>query len=709
MSPIDENCINPNILLVDGSITLREAHAKLQNLGGGKSSLWYLVITLPGNKHGVLSYREIENLSKTRVESLGSSLDGLAEVRNHPYRSIEIDEVGIGEAKMLAEEDVAIGNQKLLVVLKEGKPYGLFEVVELGAVKKEPPVPQEWAPKKEQQRFLQERTFIEKAGKLVEENRVFLKGRPTHIRVRIGPADEKWLALGNPFPDEKLPPNKKDWTLDVALTEPNHLHNALRNKIIYPITGASPECDFAFIPSDNQFFEGRVTVLHRGRVLQTGILKGRVVENEGEILAGDTIAFSEIAQVRYDTTSLDTRRKFDLAIVENHSEDGTHRAQGVTDENAWLVDLSTCTPFIDEINATLSEAAHTTADFNGDLHSDYGSETMRALARSGYFLHKEIITNFKGDRQKMAEAEYLQLINTRIDSLVPFEFIYDFSFPNNTATTCSNWKEALTEQKPPISECKVNNCRKKAREMVECDFVCPLGFWGLSKVIERQIPEQSLEPRVQVRPEPYPDHETISLYGPVLIGAHKNINPALKEKPLVLDRIIQACKAQFGEPATEVPTWKEWTGQVKSLKPRVLILLSHTEGSGSTVSLEIGGEALKCGQMNWHYVKPEDNDLYKPLVALIGCDTTGSGMRYGGAVSQFHSEGAAIVIGTIAEVFGQHAVRVAEMLVNRLKQGSPNNRRIGEVMQALKREALCEGLLMGLCLVAFGDADWILE
>jgi hypothetical protein len=39
--------------------------------------------------------------------------------------------------------------------------------------------------------------------------------------------------------------------------------------------------------------------------------------------------------------------------------------------------------------------------------------------------------------------------------------------------------------------------------------------------------------------------------------------------------------------------------------------------------------------------------------------------------------------------------------------GAPE--RLGEALRALKRKALSDNLLMPLCLVAYGDADWKLS
>src|SRR5205085_2287190 len=73
------------------------------------------------------------------------------------------------------------------------------------------------------------------------------------------------------------------------------------------------------------------------------------------------------------------------------------------------------------------------------------------------------------------------------------------------------------------------------------------------------------------------------------------------------------------------------------------------------------------------------------------------------------SRGAAVVIATIATVIGEHAARTAVLLTDALvPQDGATPQRLGEAMRAVKRQALLEGLLMPLCLVAYGDADWSL-
>ena len=115
--------------------------------------------------------------------------------------------------------------------------------------------------------------------------------------------------------------------------------------------------------------------------------------------------------------------------------------------------------------------------------------------------------------------------------------------------------------------------------------------------------------------------------------------------------------------------------------------------------------------VRWH-VRPPEGEA--PLVLLLGCDTAGTADAFVSHVSAFRQAGAAIVVSTIATVFGEHAVRVgtsltAGMLQRTTDDAAPAGQgadRFGEILRDAKRQALLESLPMALCVVAFGDADW---
>jgi hypothetical protein len=156
--------------------------------------------------------------------------------------------------------------------------------------------------------------------------------------------------------------------------------------------------------------------------------------------------------------------------------------------------------------------------------------------------------------------------------------------------------------------------------------------------------------------------------------------------------------------------WSEWEKLVTTLHPALLVALPHTDGTSTNVTVEIGDKTVKTITLRQTHVFPPPVEGHQaPLVALIGCDVAGTADDYGNHVMVFRDRGAGIVIGTIATVFGEHAAKVAAKLVEgMLPEGNAAPVRLGELMRKVRRDCLLAGLLMPLCLVAYGDADWIL-
>lgn len=550
---------------------------------------------------------------------------------------------------------------------------------------------------KQQQRFLQRQVFIKKERKFVEERKAFLKGVPTLIRVRIGPPDEKWPAINTAFPEEKLPKDRKEWRLTVVLTEPNHLKEALRKSIKLPRYGPSTECEFRVQPGEHAIFEGRITVLHRGRILQTAVLKGRVVVNRRDIPANANIEFFDKVAVRTQIGDLEERRQFDLAFVFNHTTDHRHRLTAISEDHAWVTDLKAFDKITLSINSKLSRVAKVVKEYSGGLDSKNNQALLVELARIGRLLYRNIVTEqlqAPTNRLGIAAKEYIQIVSTRSDALIPLEFIYDCETPKKNATLCPSWQEALSEGTCK-TDCRVDNSKK----------VCPLGFWGISKVIERHAmtPELARDGRdMFLQSEPTRDRDTLGLSGTAVVAASKRVTAA-EIKP-----VLTACKDRLGAAPQKAKDWEQWADLVAKFNPHVLLALPHTDGEGENASMEIGGVAIESIDITEAYVRRAGSDSY-PLVALLGCDTTGTALEYGSHVACLRWCGASVVVGTIATVFGKHAAKVATMLIRGLRSGNGQPDRLGEVIRSIKRKGLLQGMLMPLCIVAFGDADWKLD
>jgi hypothetical protein len=177
--------------------------------------------------------------------------------------------------------------------------------------------------------------------------------------------------------------------------------------------------------------------------------------------------------------------------------------------------------------------------------------------------------------------------------------------------------------------------------------------------------------------------------------------------------LLEKLQASSHTRVTMVPTWEGWARQVENLRPSLIVTLPHVEPKSqygvSDYFLEIGGQlqkALTVGEPLAHYVRAgEDGPM--PLVLLLGCNTTAPTRPIDSIVGLFRSGGASIVVGTVGNVLGSHAAKVAGELVDALfSKATEKARPLGELLLDVKRICVGKKVLMALGVCAFGDADW---
>ena len=542
-------------------------------------------------------------------------------------------------------------------------------------------------------RFVQQQSFVRQRGGFAPAAGGFVQGRPALVRVRIGPREGQWQSLPTEFPSEALPPDEKQWRLTVWLTEPAQLAEPLRKTVILPAEGPSTECDLRFTPQVAGAFEGRLTVLHRGRVLHTAVLRAGVAA-EGEAPAGKAPELLDLVPVRRRLGDLEQRRQFDLAFVTNHTTAGEPRGVALAADRAWIADVAKALDVTQTLNTALSRLAKSVDDYKDGLTGEAGRKLFVDLAKQGAWLDLHLVRGQlaqRGNRPDVAAQEYIQVVSTKSDAIVPFEFIYDHEVPDDDARPCAGWRDALAHgQCPP-------GCAGGTAKAI-----CPLGFWGLRKVIERHqvSPEHAAAGREYfLQSEPGRETTDLALGGTALFASSTRVPAAAQAT------VTQALATKLGSAPLTAASWADWATMVGQASPHLLIALTHTDGTGANVTLEIGGNTISTIQIKpAHLCAPAGTS--RPLVALLGCDTVGTANDYGEHVVVFRDRGAAVVIGTIATVFGEHAARVAVLLAEELVPNGAPPRRLGEAIRAMKRRALLDGLLMPLCVVAYGDADW---
>ena len=545
-------------------------------------------------------------------------------------------------------------------------------------------------------RFLQQKSFVRLNSEFQDAKDGFITGEPAIIRVRIGTPEKGWDSLPTEFPAEKLPQHLEKWKLSVWLTEPDHLAgDPIKERIDLPRDGNSTECEFQFRPGTAPRFNGRLTVLYRGRIIQTAILRAGVRANSDSLVDNAKPKLEDLVVVRQHIGDLDERRQFDVALVANHDDQGRPLLTSVSENAASVKDLSDIDATAGHINETFHPLAMSVKDYADGLRGEKGKKLLIELAGHGGFLKMDLDQQLRGGTGR--QPDYIQIITTRFNSVVPLEFVYDYQPPDSDAEVCPHWLDAAKREE------EFEKCPKTC-DTTSGKFVCPMGFWGLQKVIERHATAPDLEKDGNVlylQSEPTRKTNTLYVGGVAILGSSKNVPPPNVTE--LQDLITKHC----GVAPMLATDWDEWEEYVQEHSPNLIIALPHTDGNASSISLEIGGKPKQTITLKPTHVFVEGKQA--PLVALIGCDTVGTTTEYGNHVRRLRFLGAGIVIGTIATVFGPHAAKVAGKLVEGLLVRSDDKPvRLGELIRAIRRTSLREGLLMPLCLVAFGDADWIL-
>lgn len=572
-------------------------------------------------------------------------------------------------------------------------------------------------------RFIQQRCFggdrNESSDPLKEIHDAFAVGEAVLARIRIGDiADALWVSSNVAFPDHKLPPNETGHRLQVMFFEPLQFAAPLLADIHLPVLGASSEAEFLFTPRAAGAFEARITIVHRGRILQTALMQARVLVKRGaRRVATQRITLRDEALVRRDWTALEQRPRFDLAMVCNHDGQHTPRMTALSDRRAWAKDLTAIDEVVKAINVELSAVASNVRDYADGLDKGENPKLLVNLAGLGTELFRSLIedqiakTAVGGLDVTLDAVTHIQIVSTRSDAVVPIEFVYDYGMPDDSiATVCPDFRDGL----------KSGTCKTTCPGRTDpSKHVCPMGFWGIRKVIERHVFESTQEnpdnAALIVQSEVSAERDTLNILDSAVVGYSNRVKPAS------VKALLKSMRASVHGKVVEVKTWDDWSAAVQTNSPQLLVAFPHHDGINLNAKLEIGNQPMSTLRL-LTYGKPTKTaggmpipihvrmpNAAPPMVLLLGCDVAGTAQQFGNHVRNFRMAGAAIVLSTIATVFGEHAVAVGTSMVKKLvdqRGRTADNDQFGEILRDAKRQALLDSLPMALCVVAYGDADW---
>ena len=302
----------------------------------------------------------------------------------------------------------------------------------------------------------------------------FRPGTAHTIEVRIGPFhDAEWLATAGAFPEEELEPDRLN-ELTVVLTEPHLLPAPQVATIGLPVAGNSTTATFTLTTEqDTTTVDARLIVLSGNRVLQTARLPAEI----GGERVPQRLAVSEPEVVIAPPISaIADRRTFGAAFLVDRNADGKRRVTTFTGKNAAMVNLGsdTITGAAAKISRRLNKIVKAPGDF-GAIDSPASVELLTFLAFHGAMMHTALIADSPGLAEVLAKpSNCLQVVSAKPETYFPFELAYAFPAPQpDEAELCPGAVAALRS-----NDLLCSNLHGPA-------VVCPTGFWGLHRVIER--------------------------------------------------------------------------------------------------------------------------------------------------------------------------------------------------------------------------------
>lgn len=544
----------------------------------------------------------------------------------------------------------------------------------------------------------------------------FVRGRWHLLALHIGPPREDALQATEILPESSLGFAEGHETLQVVVAAPNcSVSSRLRqlpwgmwadgpsqdlsgdiavDSFKLPETGDSNLAWFALRPNSDQV-DARILVVHENRVLQTALLTGPVgaAEEEGE----GTIDLTAEADVHRGLESLYARRSFDVALVVSHGEDGEPRIAKVAGCRAELREMANTKALFDAISQQMGRLTDEAEDFTRP-----DSEALRILlvdlANLGVAVRGAIVedTDLMEVAGAMVPGSRLQIVAARPEAFLPLEFVYDGAAPLDAAELCPERTAALT-----VGSC--GNCPHRNSR----DFVCPVRFWGLTKVIERHIfkrPEKGA-PDFTVIAAPTPTNRGFPRPASAVFAysARAGFTAAAKD---ALASVSTHLTRLTGRSCIPLGTWADWRNAVEQLTPSVLVLVPHTERKAGVEALEIGTdtEFLRASQIDEAVVGPGE----PCLAILFGCSTADPTIAFASFPSNLRRAGVEITVGTLSPVLGRHAAPAMREFLSFLADAWNQARAIplAELVGRFRRDQMARGLPFGLTVVAYGDADW---
>ncbi|WP_146197705.1 hypothetical protein [Pseudomonas prosekii] len=313
---------------------------------------------------------------------------------------------------------------------------------------------------------------------------------------------------------------------------------------------------------------------------------------------------------------------------------------------------------------------------------------MMKLANRGSLLQKElqsVVPNWPGSQGRV------QLV-TQSDAFFPIEYLYDGQLPESPRASLCAQRAGCLRKGRAIENCSIREAGEQ---------LCPMGFLGISGVIERHSWKPGKGAALWELVEgDRPKRHRIGDLSTVAFAA-SNRADKFADADVLPHPVVRIANIETSLDVKNIPNWKDWKLRLQQDSPSLLLLLVHLDGEVVYVGDDCG---LNLGSIGTQHVGGAS------VVIAIGCTSGLADIPGGSLPAIFQRNGARVVVAAMTNVLGRHANRIGNELAVRLKKAAiaRESTTVGEIISAIRRELLADGLALGLAVVAFGDADIVL-
>ena len=525
-------------------------------------------------------------------------------------------------------------------------------------------------------------------------------------------------ALEHLFPDTLLPPSKVGHRLQVTAHGTDvTIHRPLR-ELYLPTHGASPPISFGLkTPKDEGEGTVRLAIWHRRHLLQSALV---------DLRWGAGVTPSHGARIDFSVSDLDDVGRFpqrDVSLLVNETTSDVHRiiVNGASEkpfsvtlyERQMLDMLDAARAGLDEAHRDSKGRTRFRKD-NSKAKDAFVTDLINlahkgaALVQVAFPTRKQrgaLLSDLRAasvERQGRAVVQVCQASGSRLD--FPWHLIYDIGL-EALALGRERPCRILDELWQPTTE--------PSRIPAVCPYagehalntICPFGFWGFAHILE--LPPSTMDPSENL---PLCARDG-ALTGPFAVVVSRRLDAKQTDAHLaqlpqsprhdVYDT-VPGLKGAMDEPERELVYFYCHGGHLK---------LAAFEAPSPV--LEIGkGQFVATGDINaWASPEggwaPEHWEAVKPLIVINGCHTTDvSPARAADFVASFMGAGAAGVVGTEVMMDQPVASEAGAALVRSIVVEGAS---VGGALQAMRRELLAKGNVMGLAYTAYCSASLTLR